>query len=272
MQANSASGRVLPPQPTQRPIESLSVYSILISILVGASIGVVYTLLGFWKTWAMGSILAVVFGLTVFVLISRGLAKRFEPRFLHAQKQLQSGATSLAMKTLEELLPLGRWQVMLTGQIYAQMGILAYGAENDDLAVEYLEKSALRAPDARMALAAIYFRRKNTSKAFEAMDIAIRGSKKQMLPYHVYAWMLHKNGETDKAIDQLQRSLKVESGNEASKENLLRLQNNRKLLMKRFGMQWYALKLEKPPASMRQYQPGTHRGTRGKQRKQGRRG
>ena len=123
-----------------------------------------------------------------------------------------------------------------------------------------------------MALAAIYFRRKNASKAFEAMDIAIRSNKKQMLPYHAYAWMLHKSGETDKAIDQLQRSLKVEPGNEAGKENLLRLQNNRKLSMKRFGMQWYALKLEKPPASMRQYQPGTHRGMRGRQRKQGRRG
>lgn len=247
-------------------------YSILISILLGALVGALYTLAGLWKTWAMGIVLALVFGLTAFVLISRGLAKRFEPRFLQAQKQLQSGATSLAMKTLEELLPLGRWQVMLTGQIYAQMGILAYGADNDDLAVEYLEKSALRAPDARMALAAIYFLRKNPSKAFEAMDVAIRGNKKQMLPYHAYAWMLHKSGETDKAIDQLRRSLKVEPNNEAGKENLLRLQNNRKLLMKRFGMQWYALKLEKPPASMRQYQPGTHRGMRGKQRKQGRRG
>ncbi len=247
-------------------------YSILISLLVGALVGALYTLLGFWKTWAMGIILGVVLGLATFVLISRILAKRFEPRFMHAQKQLQSGATALAMQTLEELIPLGRWQVMLTGQIYAQMGILAYGAENDDLAVEYLEKSALRAPDARMALAAIYFRRKNSAKAFEAMEVAIRGNKKQILPYHAYAWMLNKSGQTDKAIEELRRCLKVEASNEASKENLLRLQNNRKLSMKRFGMAWYALKLEKPPASMRQYQPGTHRGMRGKQRKQKRRG
>jgi len=32
------------------------VYSILISILVGILVGVAYTLLGFWKTWAMGII------------------------------------------------------------------------------------------------------------------------------------------------------------------------------------------------------------------------
>jgi tetratricopeptide (TPR) repeat protein len=253
-------------------VESILVYSILISIAVGTLVGVLYTLLGFWKTWAMGIILGVLIALTTFVLISRLLARRFEPRFLQAQKQLQSGATQLAMNTLEELLPLGRWQVMLKGQIYAQMGILAYAAEKEDDALEYLEKSALRAPDARMALAAIYFRRKNFSQAFDTMETAIRGNKKQILPYHAYAWMLNRHDETDKAIEQLRRALKVEKSNEASKENLLRLQNNRKLSMKRFGMQWYALKLEKPPASMRQYQPGTHRGMRNRQRKQKRRG
>ena len=253
-------------------MESFPVYSILVSIAFGTLVGVVYTLAGFWKTWAMGIILGVIFALTTFVLISRLLARRFEPRFLQAQKQLQSGATPLAMKTLEELLPLSRWQVMLKGQIYAQMGILANAADDEDTALEYLEKSALRAPDARMALAAIHFRRKNFKEAFDTMDVAIRSNKKQILPYHAYAWMLNRNGETDKAIEQLQRALKVEKSNEASKENLLRLQNNRKLSMKRFGMQWYALKLEKPPASMRQYQPGTHRGMRNRQRKQKRRG
>jgi len=248
------------------------VYSILISILVGTLVGVVYTLLGFWKTWAMGIILGVVVALTTFVLISRRLAKVFEPRFLQAQKQLQAGSSALAMNTLEQLLPLAKWQVMLKGQIYAQMGILANASEKEDLALEYLEKSALRAPDARMALAAIYFRRKNTSQAFETMELAIKGNKKQILLYHAYAWMLSRNGDTDKAIEQMRRALKVEKSNESSKENLLRLQNNRKLSMKRFGMQWYALKLEKPPASMRQYQPGTHRGMRTRQRKQKRRG
>ncbi len=247
-------------------------YSILIAILIGLLVGVVYSLLGLWKTWAMGIILGVITAITVFVLVARRLGKRFEPRFQQAQKQLQSGATQLAMKSLEDLLPLARWQLMLKGQIYAQMGILAYGMDDDEKAVEYLEKSALRAPDARMALAALYFRRKQFKEAFDAMEVAIRGSKKQILPYHAYAWMLHKQGERDKAIGQLQTCLKVESGNESTKENLLRLQNNRKLLMKRFGMPWYALKLEKPPNSMRQYQPGTHRGMRSRQRKQKRRG
>ena len=245
-------------------------YSILISIAAGVVVGVVYTLLGFWKTWAMGIILAIVVAIVGFILISRRLSKRFEPQFLHAQKQLQSGANQLAMKTLEELLPLARWQIMLKGQIYAQMGILAYGMEQDDRALEYLSKSSLRATEGRLALASILFRRKQFDKAFETMDAVIQSSKKQMLPYSVYAWMLSKQGQSEKAIEKIQKALKKEPSNEASKDNLLRLQNGRKLNMKQFGMSWYALKLEKPPASMRQYAPGTHRGMR--QRKQKRRG
>jgi tetratricopeptide (TPR) repeat protein len=248
------------------------VYSILISIVVGIVVGVAYTLLGFWKTWAMGIILAVVVGLTVFVLLSRWLAKRFEPRFLQAQKQLQAGSHQLAISTLEKLLPLARWQVMLEGQIYAQMGILAHALEDEKRALGYLEKAALRSPDAQMALAAIHFRRKDYTRAYQVMDTAIRASKKQIMPYHVYAWMLGKQGERDKAISELQRCLKVEPSNESTKDNLLRLQNDRKLNMKRFGLPWYALRLERPPASMRQQAPGSsHRGLRGKHRREGRR-
>ena len=89
-------------------MESFFVYSILISIGIGVAVGVLYTLLGFWKTWGMGIILAVLIGLTCFVLISRMLARRFEPRFLQAQKQLQSGATlTVKFITLDVLLPEG---------------------------------------------------------------------------------------------------------------------------------------------------------------------
>ena len=247
-------------------------YSILISLAIGALLGVGYTLLDWWQGWAMGLIVGVLAAVTCFIVLSRILAKRFEPRFLQAQKQLQSGSTQLAVSTLEDLLPLARWQVMLRGQIYAQLGILAYGMEDEKRAVEYLEKASYRAADAQMALAAILFRRKEQKRAFDVMEATIKANKKQILNYHAYAFMLNKSGQRDKAIEELQRGLKVEPSNESTKDNLLRLQNDRKLNMKRFGMQWYALRLEKPPASMRQYAPGTHRGMRSKVRKQKRRG
>jgi tetratricopeptide (TPR) repeat protein len=246
------------------------VYSILVSILVGILIGVVYTLLGLWKTWAMGIIVGVLGALACFMILSRILAKRFEPAFLQAQKQIQSGANQLALKSLEGLLPLARWQVMLKGQIYAQMGLLSYAMENEEEAIGYLEKSGLRVPDARLALAAIQYRRKRYDDAYETMEVAIKANKKQILLYNVYAFMLYKQSKQAEALELLQRCLKIEASNESTKDNLLRVQNNKKLNMKRFGVQWYGLKLEKPPASMRQYAPGQHRGMR--QRKGKRRG
>jgi tetratricopeptide (TPR) repeat protein len=244
------------------------VYTVLVSILIGVVVGVVYTLLGLWKTWAMGIILGVLVAVASLAIISRMLAKRLEPRFLDAQKQIQAGANQLALKTLEELLPMARWQVMLKGQIYAQMGLLSYGMEKDEEALGYLKQAGHRVSDARLALAAIQFRRKEYDDAFETLDMTIKANKKQIMLYNVYAWMLNKKGERDKAVEQLQRCLKVEKDNESTKDNLIRLQNNRKMNMKRFGMQWYGLKLEKPPASMRQMPPGMNKGFRQKGKRQ----
>jgi len=241
------------------------VYTILVSILVGAAVGVAYTLAGLWQGWAMGLILAFLVALTAFVLASRRIAKRIEPAFEQIGKQLQSGAHQSAIKRLEELLPMARWQVLLAGQIYAQMGLIAYATDKEDQALAYLEKAGLRVPDAQLARAALLFRRRKLDEAKSVLDVAIRANKKQILLYHVYAFMLSKSGEREAAIEKLQKALEVEPSSESTKDNLLRLQNNKKLNMKRFGTQWYGLKLEKLPASMRQgHVPGMRKGFRSK--------
>jgi tetratricopeptide (TPR) repeat protein len=98
---------------------------------------------------------------------------------------------------------------------------------------------------------ALEYRKGRKDKAREALDIAIRANKKQIMPYHVYAWMLAKDGDRDAAINKLVEAEKVEKGNESTQENLSRLRNGKKLNMKRFGMGWFGLQLEKPPAQYR---------------------
>ena len=240
-------------------------YTILISTLLGVVVCVAYTLAGLWQTWAMGIILGVLVALAAFVLISRRIAKQIEPAFEQVGKQLQSGAHQAAIRSLEELLPKARWQVMLAGQIHAQLGLIAYATDKEDLALEHLAKAGLRVPDAQLARAALLYRRKKVGEAKEVLDVAIRANKKQMLLYHVYAFILAKEGDREAAIEQLQKALKVEQSSESTKDNLLRLQNNKKLNMKRFGTPWYSLKLEKLPASMRQgHVGGMRKGFRSK--------
>jgi tetratricopeptide (TPR) repeat protein len=113
-----------------------------------------------------------------------------------------------------------------------------------------------------MVLAALHYKRGDFDAATKVLETAISYNKKQMLLYNVYAYLLVKEGDKAKAIELLLRALKVEKDNESSKDNLLRLQNGKRLNMKRFGMPWYALQLEKPPASMGQQQGMARRGFR----------
>lgn len=229
-------------------------YTVLISLLIGAMSGAVWTGLDLWKGWQMGILLFVLVGFIAFVLISRTIGRRIEPRFLAVQRQVQSGQTALAIAQLEELMPLSRWQVLLKGQIHAQIGLLAYASGDEKRAAEHLPKSGIRATEAKLALAAMEYRRGRADAAYAALDVAIQAAKKQILPYHVYAWMKLKDGDREAAMAKLTAAAKVEPSNESTQENLERLRNGRKMAMKRFGMAWFGLQLEKPPAQYRQAQ------------------
>lgn len=229
-------------------------YTILISILIGSAAGGVWTVLGLWKTWQMGILLGVLVALISFVLISRFMIKRLEPQMLAVQKQMEGGQPKLAMQSLAALMPMASWQVMLKGQLHAQMGLIAYSTGDEKEARSHLEQAGLKAPEARVTLAAIQYRNGEKQEARNTLDLAIRASKKQLMPYHVYAWMAAKDGDREEAINKLLACQKIEPSNETTAENLRRLQNGKKLTMKPFGITWIGLKLEKPPAEYRQAQ------------------
>jgi tetratricopeptide (TPR) repeat protein len=147
---------------------------------------------------------------------------------------------------------LGNWQPLLKGQIYAQMGILCVSTGNEEKGLAYLEKSSTRFADAQMFLAAAHSKRGNHDKALSVLQTCEAFNKKHILLHNLHAYLLEKQGKRTEAIAVLNKLLKSEKSNETTKDNLLRLQNDKKLNMKRFGMPWYALQLEKPPASMGQ--------------------
>ena len=225
-------------------------YTIAISALIGLLAGGVWTALDLWKSWQMGIVLFVLVGFASFILISRALARRIEPRFLAIQKQIQGNQIPLAMNQLEGLMPMGRWQILLEGQLHAQLGLLAYATNDTVRAENHLSKSGYRATEAQVAYAALLYRTNRWGKAREILDFAIRANKKQILPYHVYAWLLLKEGDRNAAIAKLLAAEKIEPSNESTKENLGRVQNGKDLSMKRFGMIWFGLQLERPPKAM----------------------
>lgn len=226
-------------------------YTILIAILIGATSGGIWTALALWKTWQMGIVLTVLVGFLSFILISRFMARRIEPQFLAIQRQIEAGQTRLAIGQLEAMLSLSRWQVLLKGQIHAQIGMLAYATGDENAAASHLAKAGIRATEAQLTYAALEYRRGRKNEAREILTSSIRTNKKQILPYHVLAWMMAKDGDREGAINKLLECQKIEKSNESTTENLSRLQNGKKLSMKRFGIGWFGLQLEKPPAQMR---------------------
>ncbi len=225
-------------------------YTIAISALIGLLAGGVWTALDLWKSWQMGIVLFVLVSLASFVLISRAFARRIEPQLIAIQKHVQAQHVPLAIQQLEALLPLGRWQILLEGQIHAQIGLLTYALGNMERAEKHLAQAGYRATEAQVAYAALLYRTNRWGKAREVLDAAIRLNKKQIMPYHVYAWLLLKEGDRNAAIEKLLAAQKIEPSNESTVENLSRLQNGKDLSMKRFGMLWFGLQLERHPSAM----------------------
>jgi len=217
--------------------------------------------------WAFGLLIGLVVGLLALILLSRKVMKKLEPKFTTAQKQAQAKQFKLAIATLEELLPYAPWQIMLKSQINSQIGVFHYADKNETKAMEFLSQGSVRTPDAQMILASIHYRRNELEKVKSVMDLTLRFNKKQILLYHAYAYMLQKKGFNDEAIEVLQRAIKIDAENDTNKDNLMRLQNNKKMNMKPFGMNWYTLQLEKPPLSMMQDQFSGKAGFRQPKRK-----
>ncbi len=231
-------------------------YTVLVGLLGGVVAFAAWEGVAVQLEWAFGFgiLLGPVVAIATFAILSRRTAKRIEPRFEQIQRQIQGGNPKLALNSLEEMLPLAKWQILLKGQLYAQMGSLCFTVGDNAKALEYLEKASPRLADGQLFLASLHYRKGDVAKTKQILDTAIGYNKKQVILYNVYAWILNKEGDRDGAIEQLLRCLKIEKDNESTKDNLQRVQNGKKMNMKRFGMTWYGLQFEKLPASMRQGQ------------------
>lgn len=223
-------------------------YLTILSIAIGLIAGV-----GSWYAgagWFGGLLIGLAAFIVSWILGARRLQKRLGPAMQQVQRQIQARRLELAMQTLEDMLPLGNWMPLLKGQLYAQLGILAFHGGDKDKSLGYLAKAGRRSADAQMLLASIRYRDGDTEAAIAGLHTASAFHRRAALLHNLLAWLLQKEGRDDEAMEALNKLLKKEAGNEATRENLLRLQNGKKIGMRVFGEQWYALGFERPPASM----------------------
>lgn len=180
---------------------------------------------------------------------ARRIGRRLEPLLQQAQRQVGAGLVQQAITTFESLLPMAKWIPLLGGQIHAQIGFLQQQLGNQAEAVEHLTLAGRRSGDAKVLLACIQYRDGKKTEAMAQLLECTRFNRKHVLSHNVYAWLLNREGKRAEAIDLLGRLLAKESDSKTS-DNRLRLQNGQKMDMAQFGMMWYALGFERPPASM----------------------
>ena len=245
-------------------------YGIYLALAIGLLLGTVWTLLGLFGGLGMGITLGIVAAVAAFAIIGRRFNRRIQPVVEQAQRQMQAGNVHLALQSFESLLPLADWVPMLKGQLYGQMGVLHAGLKQMDKAKEYLAAASHRLVEAKLFYAGLVFRDGEPKKATAVLARCQRTNPKHVLLHNVHAWMLAKGGDVDGAMAQLNALLKKVPENENTQGNLNRLQNGRKMQMKGFGMEWYALGFERPPQSMQQQMMNDPRRGFQKMRRRGR--
>ena len=132
-------------------------YSVILCSALALFLGFGGFLLDWWG-WGWAIFFSLIFFVVGWILFARRFSSRLQPAMSVVQRQMEAGKWDLAMQSLQDMLPMGKWIPMLRGQLLAQMGLLAYHSGKKDKAMALLEGASVRAADARLLLACIHFK------------------------------------------------------------------------------------------------------------------
>ncbi|HWI41624.1 MAG TPA: hypothetical protein VNX25_09055 [Verrucomicrobiae bacterium] len=195
--------------------------------------------------------LALVAFLGIFYLISRIIMNKVMEILDAATRDLQAQRVDKGIKTLKSALKYGKWQVYVTGQINAQVGMVYYMKRDFAAAFPYLEKAFFKNWVAMGMLAVSYMKRNRNDKMKETFEKALQGTPKESLLWSLYAYCLEETGDTAGAIAVLERGLKKLPAEERLTHNIEALKEGKRMKMKGYGEMWLQFHLEKQSVVMK---------------------
>ena len=217
-------------------------YNVMISaaVAVVVFIGLKLAVASWWLPALVSPLVAIL----VFFLISRIIMKKVMAIMETANRDLQGQRVDKAINELKSAFVYGKWQMYVTGQLNAQIGMIYYMKRDFGKAFPYLEKSFFKNWVAMGMLAVSYMKRSKPEKMKETFEKAVQWSSKESLLWNVYAYCLTEIGDTGKAKEVLERGLKKLPGDEHLKGNLALLSEGKKMKMRGFGDMWFQFHLE----------------------------
>ncbi len=229
-------------------------YNLLISGAAGLLVLLLLALAAHLPLWGAFPVGILVF-VGSFYLISRIVMKKVMAIMEAATKDLQASPPRIekGIKTLHSAMRYGPWQIYVTGQINAQIGMIHYMKRDFAAAFPYLEKAFFKNWVAMGMLGVSYMKRQKKEKMKETFEKALQASPKEGLLWNLYAYCLAEGGDTEKAQETLNRGLKKLPGDEKLTANLEAVANGKKMKMRGYGELWFQFHLESM-AAMQKYQ------------------
>lgn len=223
----------------------------MINVLVAALVwATAATLLRFFLLhgWVPAVLLGALLGGATYLVASRRIGRKMEAVLRATEPLVAAGRIDEAIKRLESLRALARYQLMVGRIVDAHVGVLLYAQKRDwERARRCLERAPGRVWQARAMLAAGYYQRKQYELGAQVFEDALRRNRKVSLLWAAYAFCEHGRGNRERAIEILAAARRRLPRDEAIAGNLARLSNLKRMRMQSYGREWWALRLELPP-------------------------
>lgn len=220
-------------------------------------------------SWAYGFAPALFVLPLAWWLLARRTGKQVEAIFKRAMDEISARRIDEGKEILRSALPLGRWQFLVTQQIYAQLGALEYVQRNYAAARPFLEKSWSRNWQAMALLALLDLRDGKPDVAVTRLRKTKTFGGREALLWAILAWIHLESGNRDGALTAVAEGLTILNDSKPLQELKLAIANDQ---MKRFnwpqqfGTGWYQFFPDQVPAvaAARQMQPPPPKGAFGR--------
>jgi tetratricopeptide (TPR) repeat protein len=234
-------------------------YNLLLSLAAGALVALAIAT-GTTFGWVAAVFPGLIVAMAVYVYVAYRIRKKMDAVNEVVQRELMARRIEKAIQALQVGFAYQRWQFLLGSQLHASVGMLRYMSGELEEAVPELEAGLPRHWLARLVnrdwmarsmLAAARYRKRDLAGALALMEEAVKVAAKEGLAWSMYAWMLEKEGQHDKAIAVLGRGVAGSPKDEKLQDSLQALQNGKKLrLWKHYDQQWYQFRLEAPTGQL----------------------
>jgi tetratricopeptide (TPR) repeat protein len=213
------------------------VYNIAISV---AAAGAVFGLASLWLGPIAGVLPAVLVLAGMLFFLSRRTGAQVEAEIQKIVPLLQERRIDEAEAQLNHIkAQYGRWQVLLSGQIDSQLGMIKYLQMKWDDALPLLEKGKWRNWTALTSIGCIQWRKGDKAAAYETLESAASAAGNEALVYLIWATLLSRDGDRKTALEVLDQGLKAMPDSEYLKNLQKVIANKKKVNTKVFPQTWY---------------------------------